>query len=129
MLGRTILLPLKIWQTITLEKGEVLDLIKISLEELGLTGERRFTDQEICSQALAQGFKLCPLETVDLLCEKCRNQENRECLRIASEIKIDSSIDYAYIFAHYVGKGTEPPKGSRNTRRSDDYIIFVQPRD
>lgn len=128
MLCRMILLPFKVWKTITLEKGEVLDLVKISLEELGLTGDRRFTDQEICSHALAQGFKLCPIETVDLLCEEYRNQENCECLRIASEIKIDSSIDYAYIFAHYVGKGAKPLNGSRNTRRADDYIIFVQPR-
>ncbi len=126
---RGTLAPLKVfsvWRTI--KSGEVeVDLVNISLKELGLTDERRFTDQEICSCALDQGLQLCPIETVDQLYEQHKHQDGAECLRVASEVVMDSSIDYAYIYAFYVGKNANPRPGSRNTRGADDRIIFVQP--
>ena len=127
---RGILLSLtvfSVWGTIKFDTGEV-DLVNVSARELGLTGDRKFSDEEICSHALDQGLRLCPIETVDQLYERHRNQPNSECLRVASELVFDSSINYAYIFAFYVGKGAKPLKGSRNTRKADEHIIFVQPR-
>ena len=118
--------PFSVWKVGRLGKVKV-NLVSVSPRELGLTDRRKLTDQEICSAALEQGLKFCPIEAIDQLFEQHKNEPVVECLHVAGEFIMDSSVNYAYIYALYVGKNVKPLPGSRNTRNADDRIIFAQP--